>query len=112
MAAENGGLRSLRRVGKDSGTVSTMPLAPTVGVVVANYDNGAFVARAIDSVARQTFRDIRVIVVDDASNDESDVVIREHLARLADPRFHYVRLPANAGQAGSMRCGLAELNTQ
>ena len=89
-----------------------MPLVPTVGVVVANYDNCAFVTRAIDSVARQTVRDIRVVVVDDASNDESDQVIREHLSRLADPRFRYVRLPTNVGQAGSMRCGLAELDTQ
>src|SRR5258708_33538020 len=98
-------------VGKVTETVPTMLLVPTVGVVVANHDNCAFVTRAIDSVARQTFRDIRVIVVDDASNDESDKVIREHLSRLADPRFHYVRLPTNAGQAGSLRCGLAELDT-
>ena len=88
-----------------------MLLVPTVGVVVANHDNSAFVTRAIDSVARQTFRDIRVVVVDDASNDESDRIIREHLSQLADPRFRYVRLPTNAGQAGSMRCGLGELDT-
>lgn len=89
-----------------------MLLAPTVGVVVANYDNSAFVARAIDSVAKQKFRDIRVVIVDDASNDESDKVIREHLSRLADSRFHYIKLATNVGQAGALRCGLAELDTQ
>ncbi len=88
-----------------------MVLAPTVGVVVANYDNCAFVTKAIDSVARQTFRDIRVVIVDDASNDDSDKLIREHLSRLADPRFHYIRLPANVGQGGAVRRGLAELDT-
>lgn len=88
-----------------------MLLVPTVGVVVANHDNCAFVTRAIDSVTRQTFRDIRVVVVDDASNDDSDEVIRKHLSRLADPRFQYIRLPSNVGQAGSLRSGLAELRT-
>jgi glycosyltransferase involved in cell wall biosynthesis len=88
-----------------------MLLAPTVGVVVANHDNSAFVTRAIDSVARQSFRDIRVVVVDDASNDDSDDVIREHLSKLADARFQYIRLPSNVGQAGSLRSGLDELGT-
>jgi glycosyltransferase involved in cell wall biosynthesis len=88
-----------------------MPLAPTVGVVIANHDNCAFVTQAIDSVARQTFRNIRVIVVDDASNDESDQTVREHLSRLADSRFHYVRLQTNVGQGGALRCGLSELDT-
>ena len=41
--------------------------APTVGVIVANHDNSAFVGKAIESVARQTVRNLQVIVVDDAS---------------------------------------------
>jgi glycosyltransferase involved in cell wall biosynthesis len=88
-----------------------MPLAPTVGVVVANHNNSAFVAKAIDSVARQTVRDIRVVVVDDASTDRSDEVIRQCLSHLDDARFRYVRLPSNLGQAGALRRGMAELDT-
>ena len=53
-----------------------MPSAPTVGVVIANHNNGDFVGKAIESVARQTIRDIRVIIVDDASTDRSDETIR------------------------------------
>src|SRR5262245_51319132 len=83
--------------------------APTVGVVVANHDNSAFVGKAIESVARQTVRDIQVVVVDDASTDGSDDVIRQCLSRLDDERLRYVRLPSNLGQAGAIRRGLAEL---
>jgi glycosyltransferase involved in cell wall biosynthesis len=83
---------------------------PTVGVIVANHDNSAFVARAIESVARQTVRNLRVVVVDDASADGSDEAIRHCLSRLDDGRFGYVRLPANLGQAGAIRRGLAELD--
>ena len=53
-----------------------MPLAPPVGIVVANHNNGAFVEKAIESVACQTVGDLRVVVVDDASTDSSDDAIR------------------------------------
>ena len=88
-----------------------MPSAPAVGVVVANHNNCAFVAKAIESVARQTVRDLSVVIVDDASTDRSDEVIRQCLATLDDPRFRYVRLESNLGQAGAIRRGLIELDT-
>ena len=87
-----------------------MPTVPAVGVVITNFNNGSFVASAIESAASQTIRDIRVAVVDDASTDGSDEVIRDALARLNDPRFHYVRLETNVGQAGAIRRGLADLD--
>lgn len=85
--------------------------APPVGIVVANHDNAAYVARALASIARQTVQDLRVVVVDDASTDHSDAVIRETLSRLGDRRFDYVRLTRNLGQAGAVRSGLARLDT-
>jgi glycosyltransferase involved in cell wall biosynthesis len=84
--------------------------APTVGVIVANHDNSAFVAKAIESVARQTVRNLKAIVIDDASSDGSDAAIRQCLSRLDDARFRYLRLPSNLGQAGAIRRGLDELD--
>ncbi len=84
---------------------------PSVGVVIANFNNQSFVESAIQSAARQTIRDIQIIVVDDASTDDSDGAIREVLSRLDDPRFRYVRLDSNLGQAGAIRRGLADLDT-
>jgi glycosyltransferase involved in cell wall biosynthesis len=78
-----------------------MPLAPPVGVVIANHNNCAFVEKAIESVAHQTVRDLQVIVVDDASTDRSDEVIRRCLARLGDTRFRYVKLGTNLVMPGS-----------
>lgn len=88
-----------------------MPSAPPVGVVIANYNNGAFVGRAIESVAGQSCRNLRTIVVDDASTDNSDEEIRKCLSRLDDPRFEYIRLEANVGQTGAIKRGLARLDT-
>ena len=88
-----------------------MPALPAVGVVITNFNNQSFVGSAIQSAARQTIRDLRIIVVDDASTDDSDGAIRDVLSRLADPRCHYVRLDSNRGQAGAIRRGLADLDT-
>lgn len=88
-----------------------MPSAPPVGVVIANYNNGAFVGRAIESVARQSCRNLRTLVVDDASTDNSDEEIRSCLSRLGDSRFDYVRLDSNVGQTGAIKRGLAQLDT-
>ena len=84
---------------------------PRVGVVIANHNNEAYVAEAIVSASRQTVRNIEVVVVDDASTDCSDRVIRETLAKMADPRFRYIRLETNRGQTGAVRRGVAELST-
>jgi len=88
-----------------------MPVVPSVGVVITNFNNRPYVGAAIESAASQTIRDIRVVVVDDASTDGSDEAIRGVLSRLNDPRFHYVRLESNLGQAGAIRRGLADLST-
>lgn len=88
-----------------------VPAAPPVGIVITNYNNATYIKDAIDSAARQTVHDLQVVVVDDSSTDQSDHVIRQHLAGLNDPRFHYIRLKSNVGQAGAIRRGLAELNT-
>lgn len=88
-----------------------MPPPPLVGVVIANYNSGAFVGQTIESVARQTFRDVQAIVVDDASTDRSDHEIRQCLSRLDDPRFRYIRLESTLGQADAIKRGLEQLDT-
>ena len=90
--------------------VTVVPLVPEVGIVIANHNNAAYVTSAIESVARQSIRGIRAVVVDDASTDGSDEAVRRCLARLDDSRFRYIGLKSNLGQAGAIRCGLAELS--
>jgi len=88
-----------------------MPSAPPVGVVIANHNNGPYIERAIESAARQSVRDLRIVVVDDASTDESDEAIRRCLSRLDDERIRYLKLEINVGQGGALRRGTAMLDT-
>jgi glycosyltransferase involved in cell wall biosynthesis len=84
---------------------------PPVGVVITSHNCEAYVAQAIESVARQTVRNLDVVVVDDASQDRTTDVIQETLAKLKDRRFRFVPLAANLGQTGAARRGLGELST-
>ena len=42
-----------------------------VAVVIVAYNSGAYLPRCMDSLARQTFRAFRTVVVDNASSDGS-----------------------------------------
>jgi glycosyltransferase involved in cell wall biosynthesis len=74
---------------------------PEFSVIISVYNKARFVGQALESVLRQTYRDLEVIVVDDGSTDASkDVVASFH-----DQRIRYVYqensgLPACARNKG------------
>ncbi len=77
--------------------------APTVTVLMTTYNGAAFIAEAIGSVLGQTFRDFELIVVDDASTDDTLSI----LAGFSDPRIRVIRLPTNGGIVAARNQGFA-----
>jgi glycosyltransferase involved in cell wall biosynthesis len=74
---------------------------PAVTVCIPTYNASRFLGQAIDSVLSQDWTDLELLVVDDASEDDTPAIC----GRYNDPRFRYVRFAANAGQAGNFnRC--------
>jgi glycosyltransferase involved in cell wall biosynthesis len=72
-----------------------LPPDPLVSVVMANYNYGAYIRDAIDSVLGQTYRNFELIVVDDGSSDDSVHRVRQCLG---DSRIKLVE-KENGGQA-------------
>jgi succinoglycan biosynthesis protein ExoO len=67
-----------------------------VTVVVPAFDSEATLARAIQSILSQTLRDIEIIVVDDASTDDSWAIVAALLKE--DDRVRCIRNPQNFGK--------------
>jgi glycosyltransferase involved in cell wall biosynthesis len=78
--------------------------APRVSFVVPTYNYARFVGQAVDSLLDQTYHEIEVIVIDDASTDGTQAVLA---AYAADPRVRLVRHEANAGHIRTYNEGIA-----
>lgn len=77
---------------------------PDFAVVIPTHNRAKLVVRAIDSIWRQTVYPSEVIVVDDASTDNTEHVVR------AQPGVRYIRLTKNGGPGGARNAGLLASN--
>ena len=80
-----------------------------VSVVMPTYNRTSRLLRALDSVKRQTYRPIEIIVVDDGSTDGSPVVIAEWTKQNEEEQFlvRYLR-QVNRGAPAARNLGLIE----
>jgi len=81
---------------------------PRFSIVMANYNNAAFIDEAIRSVRDQSFEDWELVIVDDASTDGSVEVIQRHLT---DARIKLQRRPSNGGYTKALISGLTEITS-
>ena len=52
---------------------------PKLSVIIPFYNASQFLRRSLDSVMKQTFKDIEVILVNDGSTDNSQDIAAEYL---------------------------------
>lgn len=64
-----------------------------VTVALITYNRARFLAEAMDAVLAQSFEDLELLLLDNASTDETSEVV----SRCKDPRLRYVRHPHNIG---------------
>lgn len=75
---------------------------PQVSVIIPTYNRAETIEAAVRSVLQQTFQDFEVLVVDDASTD--DTVAR--LSKIEDARLRVIEAPTNGGGAQARNLGL------
>lgn len=64
-----------------------------ISVIIPTYNRKETLPRCIESVLRQSYRNIEVLVVDDASADGTEELFRE----ISDVRLRYLRYDTNRG---------------
>jgi glycosyltransferase involved in cell wall biosynthesis len=77
---------------------------PRVSFIVRNWNYGRYIGTTIDSILAQDYPDFEVVIVDNASTDESRDVIERHVGN--DPRFRVIHSDINLGPLGGGLCGL------
>ncbi|HWP58307.1 MAG TPA: glycosyltransferase family A protein [Candidatus Acidoferrales bacterium] len=75
---------------------------PQVSVILPTRNRERFLATSLRSALAQTFADLEVIVVDDASADGTPGVVE----RFGDRRVRYIRHPARRGGAAARNAGI------
>jgi glycosyltransferase involved in cell wall biosynthesis len=78
---------------------------PAVSVIMPAYDAAPYLRIAVDSVLRQTFTDLELIIIDDGSSDRTFEVAQACAAR--DPRVRVLRQP-HAGPGPARNFGFRE----
>ncbi|MGW7462978.1 bifunctional glycosyltransferase/CDP-glycerol:glycerophosphate glycerophosphotransferase [Streptomyces sp. NPDC054797] len=79
---------------------------PRFSVIVPAYKVQAYLQESLDSVLTQSYTDLELIAVDDASPDACGSIIDEYAAR--DPRVTAVHLAHNLGLGPARNAGLAQ----
>jgi glycosyltransferase involved in cell wall biosynthesis len=95
----DGAMRNAEQAG-DNG--SGRSYIPAISVVIPTYNRLGTLPRALESVLRQTFDDIEIIVVDDLSTDES----LAYLESVRDPRLRIIRHETNRGGGAARNTGI------
>ena len=80
---------------------------PPVTVLIPAYNTAPTIERALASVWRQNYPEIEVIVVDDASTDDTGIRVQ----KMAGANLHVIRLDENRGECGAMNAGIQGART-
>src|SRR5205807_3735105 len=78
-----------------------MPGSPLVSLLIPTYNNGRTVGESIESCLRQTFKDIEILIYDEASRDQTREVISAYAAK--DSRIRIMTSDSNSGPLRAWR---------
>lgn len=65
--------------------------SPAVSIIIPTYNRKDYLCIAVESVIKQTYTDLEIIIVDNCSNDGTEEAIK----KIKDDRIKYIRHPIN-----------------
>ena len=74
---------------------------PLVSIGVPVYNGENYLRQALESITNQTYRNLEILIADNASTDGTEAICREFAAR--DERIRYHRHPTNLGALSQPR---------
>ncbi len=77
--------------------------SPAVDIIIPTYNRAHLIGSAVRAALEQSWWNRLVTVIDDASSDGTEAILRPYFDR---PDFNYIRLERNLGTAGAKNAGL------
>ncbi|MCM1173595.1 MAG: glycosyltransferase family 2 protein [Blautia sp.] len=75
-----------------------------VSVIIPTYNRADVLKTSIQSVLQQTYSDFELLIVDDGSTDNTNMMVES----LNDARIRYLRMPQNRGVAAARNEGIRQ----
>jgi glycosyltransferase involved in cell wall biosynthesis len=72
-----------------------MYFKPLVSIIVTTFNSKRFIENCLYSLINQTYSNIEIIVIDDASSDDTENIVRKLMKK--DKRIKYYKLKYNVG---------------
>ena len=81
---------------------------PLMSVIVPVYNVENYLERCLDSILAQTYGNLEVLLIDDASRDNSGAICDAYAAR--DSRVRVIHFPENRGPSAARNTGIQEMS--
>ena len=75
-----------------------------VSIIIPTYNRADVLITSIQSVLQQTYTDFELLIVDDGSTDNTDIMVES----LRDNRIRYLKIPENKGVAAARNEGIRQ----
>lgn len=85
-------------------------MTPDVTFLVPTYNYGRFLEPCVRSITGQTFTNFELIILDDASTDNTPDIVER--LRAEDNRIQYIRHPENVGHLTNYNIGIQQAKGQ
>ncbi len=77
-----------------------------VSIILPTYNGEKYIQQAIDSILKQTYQNIELIIVDDCSKDRTSTIVQEY-AKI-DDRIHIIKNDINQKLPSSLNIGFSQ----
>ncbi len=75
-----------------------------VSIIIPTYNRADVLSLSVQSILQQTYADFELLIVDDGSSDNTDIVVESW----HDDRIRYLKLPENKGVAAARNEGIRQ----
>lgn len=83
---------------------------PKVCVAICNYNHTKFLKESVESVLKQSYKNLDVVVIDDGSKDQNTV--RVLLENIKDDRLRFIFLESNIGKWNALNVAIESSNAE